>query len=82
MLRDGEFSWPKNQRTNAYNYKVLAYHLFLILCVIGNHEPILGRNNIPEVYICLGATVYQISPMVSYLKRDKRYVLMFVKKGL
>jgi hypothetical protein len=75
ILGDGGFLWPKNQRTDAYNYKVLAYRPFPVLCVIGNHEPILGRTDIPEADIGLGETVYQISPLVSYLKRGKIYTI-------
>jgi hypothetical protein len=75
ILGDGGFLWPKNQRTDAYNYQVLACRPFPVLCVIGNHEPILGRNDIPEVDIGLGETVYQLSPLVFYLKRGKRYVI-------
>jgi 3-oxoacid CoA-transferase subunit A len=54
---------------------VLACRPFPVLCVIGNHEPILGRTDIPEVDIGLGETVYRISPMVFYLKRGKIYTI-------
>jgi 3-oxoacid CoA-transferase subunit A len=75
ILGDGGFLWPKNQRTDTFNYKVLANRSFPVLCVIGNHEPILGRTDIPEVDIGLGETVYQINPMVFYLKRGKIYLI-------
>jgi hypothetical protein len=42
---------------------------------MGNHEPILGRTDIPEADIGLGETVYRISPQVSYLKRGKIYTI-------
>jgi 3-oxoacid CoA-transferase subunit A len=73
ILGDGGFLWPKNKRIDALIYKLLAYRPFPVLCVIGNHEPILGRTDIPEVDIGLGETVYQIHPLVSYLKRGKIY---------
>jgi 3-oxoacid CoA-transferase subunit A len=73
ILGDGGFLWPKNARADAYNCKVLASRPFPVLCVIGNHEPILGMTNVPEVDIGLGETVYQISPLVFYLKRGKAY---------
>jgi hypothetical protein len=75
MLGDGGFLWPKNQKTDAYNYKVLAYRPFPVLCVIGNHEPILGRTDMPEVDLGFGETVWQVAPQVFYLKRGKIYVI-------
>jgi 3-oxoacid CoA-transferase subunit A len=75
ILGDGGFLWPKNQRTDAFNYKVLAYRPFPVLCVIGNHEPVLRRTDIPEVDIGLGETVSQINPLVFYLKRGRIYVI-------
>ncbi|MDR1216100.1 MAG: metallophosphoesterase [Treponema sp.] len=75
ILGDGGFLWPNNQKGDAYNYEVLAYRPFPVLCVVGNHEPILGRTDIPEVDMGLGETVYQISPLVSYLKRGKVYTI-------
>jgi hypothetical protein len=75
ILGDGGFLWPKNQKADAYNYEILARRPFPVLCVIGNHEPILGRTDIPEVDIGLGETVYQINPLVSYLKRGKIYTI-------
>jgi hypothetical protein len=75
ILGDGGFLWPKNEKTDAFNYKVLANRPFPVLCVIGNHEPILGRTDIPEVDIGLGETVYRINPMVFYLKRGKIYII-------
>jgi len=67
--------WPDNQKTDEYNYKVLAGRPFPVLCVIGNHEPILGISGIPETDIGIGETVYQIRdiPFVAYLKRGKVY---------
>jgi hypothetical protein len=51
ILGDGGFLWPGKGGTDRYNYKALACRPFPVLCVMGNHEPILGRNDIPEVDI-------------------------------
>lgn len=77
ILGDGGFMWPGNYETDLFNYEVLAYRLFPILCVIGNHEPILGMNKLPEVDIGIGEKVYQIQdkPFVAYLKRGKVYTI-------
>jgi hypothetical protein len=75
ILGDGGFLWPKNKRIDTLIYKMLAYRPFPVLCVIGNHDPILGRTDIPEADIGLGETVYQISPLVCYLKRGKIYTI-------
>jgi hypothetical protein len=52
----------------------LACRPFPVLCVIGNHEPILGMSGLTETDIGIGGTVYQINadPFVAYLKRGKR----------
>jgi hypothetical protein len=77
ILGDGGFMWLGDHKTDDFNYKVLAYRPFPVLCVIGNHEPILGMNNIPEIDIGIGETVYQIhdKPLVAYLKRGKVYII-------
>jgi len=77
ILGDGGFLWPGNYETDRYNYKVLAYRPFPVLCVIGNHEPILGMNDVPEVDIGIGEKVYRIQdkPLVAYLKRGKVYTI-------
>jgi 3-oxoacid CoA-transferase subunit A len=77
ILGDGGFMWPGNQKTDRFNYKVLACRPFPVLCVIGNHEPILGMNDIPETDIGIGETVYQINtnPFVAYLKCGKVYTI-------
>lgn len=81
ILGDGGFLWHGNKKTDIYNYKVLAYRSFPVLCVIGNHEPILGKKNIPEVDIGIGEKVYQIQskPFVAYLKRGKVYYIDGIK---
>jgi len=76
ILGDGGFMWPDNQKADRFNYKSLACRPFPVLCVIGNHEPILGMiENMRETDIDLGESVYQIQdkPFVAYLKRGKAY---------
>jgi len=77
ILGDGEFILPNNQKTDIRNYEILAKRSFPILCVIGNHEPILGMSNVPETDIGIGETVYKINdePFVAYLKRGKAYTI-------
>jgi 3-oxoacid CoA-transferase subunit A len=81
ILGDGGFLWPGNHKTDLFNYKMLAYRHFPVLCVMGNHEPILGMDDIPEVDIGIGETVYQIKdkPFVAYLKRGKIYTIDGIK---
>jgi hypothetical protein len=75
ILGDGGFLWPGNQKPDQCNYNALAYRPFPVLCVIGNHEPILGMSGVPETDIGIGESVYQINekPFVAYLKRGKIY---------
>jgi len=77
ILGDGGFMWPDNQENDEYNYKTLARRPFPVLCVIGNHEPILGMDNMTETDIGIGESVYQIqdNPFVAYLKRGKVYTI-------
>jgi hypothetical protein len=78
ILGDGGFLWPGNQKTDHFNYKALALRPFPVLCVIGNHEPVLGMiDNLAETDIGIGETVYQIhdNPLVAYLKRGKVYTI-------
>jgi hypothetical protein len=81
ILGDAGFMWPNNHKTDLFHYKVLACRPFPILCVIGNHEPILGMTNVPEADIGIGETVYQIHdvPFVAYLKRGKVYTIDGIK---
>jgi hypothetical protein len=76
ILGDAGFLWPGNEKNDLYNYKTLAKRPFPILCVIGNHEPVLGRPGLPEVDIGIGEKVILIrkeNPFVAYLKRGKVY---------
>jgi len=81
ILGDGGFMWQGNRKADLFNYKVLAQRPFPVLCVIGNHEPILGMKNVPEADIGLGETVYQINdePFTAYLKRGKVYTIDGIK---
>ncbi|MDR1220487.1 MAG: metallophosphoesterase [Treponema sp.] len=78
ILGDGGFLWHNNQRTDAYNFRVISYRPFPVLCVIGNHEPMLGMmDDLEEADIGIGETVYKIheNPFVAYLKRGKIYTI-------
>jgi hypothetical protein len=77
ILGDGGFLWPKNRNIDTANYCAFAYRPFPVLCVVGNHEPILGMRDLPETDIGIGETVYQINstPLVAYLKRGKIYTI-------
>ena len=75
ILGDAGFMWPGNEEKDRESYKKLEKRPFQILCVMGNHEPIYGMEDIPETDIGLGETVYKINdkPFVAYLKRGKPY---------
>jgi hypothetical protein len=75
ILGDGGFLWPGNEKGDACLYKTLAVRPFPLLCVIGNHEPVLGRRDLPEVDIRIGEKVILVNenPFVAYLKRGKIY---------
>jgi hypothetical protein len=77
ILGDGGFLWPGMEKIDTFNYKALACRKFPVLCVIGNHEPILGIENPEEVDIGIGNNVYKINnnPFVAYLKRGKIYFI-------
>jgi hypothetical protein len=69
--------WPGNERGDARNYQVLGRRPFPLLCVIGNHEPVLGRPDLPEEDIGIGEKVILVreQPCVAYLKRGKIYTI-------
>jgi len=71
ILGDGSFMWPGNYIHDLANYETLARRKFPVLCVLGNHDPILGMTNLSEVDIDIGETVYQIynNLFVAFLKR-------------
>ena len=76
ILGDGGFLWPGNDRTDLYNYRTFTQRAFPVLCVIGNHEPMLGMT-LPEEDIGIGETVYLVNkkPYIAYLKRGKIYLI-------
>jgi len=76
ILGDGGFLWPGNKLGDLANYRELASRPFPILCVIGNHEPVLGCSGLPEIDIGIGEKVIVVNeqdPLVAYLKRGKVY---------
>jgi 3-oxoacid CoA-transferase subunit A len=78
ILGDGAFMWPGGQKTDLFNYKVLAHRPFPVLCVLGNHEPVYGMKDVPEADIGIGEKVMVVNndrPFVAYLKRGKIYVI-------
>jgi len=77
ILGDGGFLWPDNQKNDEYTYTAFARRPFPVLCVIGNHEPILGMKDMPETDIGIGETVYVVNqnPLVAYMKRGKVYTI-------
>jgi len=77
ILGNADFMWPGNESRDKANYEVLAHRPFPILCVMGNHDPIIGMKDRRETDIGIGETVYQIQdkPFVAYLKRGKVYTI-------
>jgi hypothetical protein len=76
ILGDAGFLWPENEKSEAFNYNELAKRPFPVLYVVGNHEPVLGRSDLPEVDIGIGEKVVMINkekPFTAYLKRGKIY---------
>jgi len=80
ILGDSGFSETNNKKIES-SIKILAPRPFPILCVIGSHEQADFINNLPEVDIGIGETVYQISakPFIAYLKRGKTYSIEGIK---
>jgi hypothetical protein len=78
ILGDAGFLWPKNADRDKENYKILSKRKFPILCVMGNHEPVYGRSDLPEEDIGIGEKVIVVNkknPFVVYLKRGKIYTI-------
>ena len=76
MLGDTGFLWPENEEAEAKNYKELAKRPFPVLYVAGNHEPVLGRSDLPEIDIGIGEKAVLVNkekPFIAYLKRGKIY---------
>ena len=81
ILGDGGFLWPGEIKADLYNFRALGVRHFPILCVIGNHEPMLGMKNLLEVDLGFGETVLKIwnQPFIAYLKRGKVYTIEGIK---
>ena len=78
ILGDGGFLWPGNKAGDRANYRELALRPFPVLCVIWNHEPVLGMPDLPEIDIGIGEKVILVNrerPFVAYLKRGKIYTI-------
>ena len=78
MLGDTGFLWPGNEEAEAKNYNELAKRPFPVLYVAGNHEPVLGRSDLPEVDIGIGEKAVLVNkekPFIAYLKRGKIYTI-------
>jgi len=78
ILGDGGFLWPGNENGDMRNYRELSRRPFPVLCVFGNHEPALGRRDLPEADIGIGEKVIVVhdkNPFVAYLKRGKEYLI-------
>jgi hypothetical protein len=76
MLGDCGFMWHDYEEKDKKNYKELAKRDFPILCVMGNHEPVYGRKDLPEIDIGIGEKVIVVNeenPFVAYLKRGRIY---------
>ncbi|MDR0301975.1 MAG: metallophosphoesterase [Treponema sp.] len=76
ILGDAGFLWPENEKTDVDNFNKLAERPFPVLYVVGNHEPVLGRSDLPEVDIGIGEKVILVNkekPFTAYLKRGKIY---------
>jgi len=76
ILGDTGFLWPENEESERNNYNELAKRPFPVLYVVGNHEPVLGRTDLPEIDIGIGeraVIVKKENPFIAYLKRGKIY---------
>ena len=76
ILGDGGFLWPGNEENEYINYWALSQRPFPILCVMGNHDPVLGRWDLPEIDIGIGEkviVVHETKPLAAYLKRGRVY---------
>jgi len=76
ILGDAGFLWPGSERYESINYYSLSFRPFPILCVIGNHDPVLGRKDLKEIDIGIGEKVIVVrkkDPFIAYLKRGKVY---------
>ena len=78
ILGDAGFLWPNQDDLDKHNFEILSERKFPILCVMGNHEPVYGRNDLPEEDMGIGEKVIVVNkenPFVAYLKRGKIYTI-------
>jgi hypothetical protein len=78
ILGDGGFLWPGGEENEFINYWALSKRPFPILCVMGNHDPVLGRSDLPEIDIGIDEKVIVVNkekPFVAYLKRGRVYTI-------
>jgi len=78
ILGDGGFMWPDNEVNELKYYQVLAKRSFPILCVMGNHDPVLGCSDLPEIDIGIREKIIVVNkenPLVAYLKRGRVYTI-------
>ena len=78
ILGDAGFLWPKYDNMDSESFEILSKRKFPILCVMGNHEPVYGRKDLPEEDIGIGEKVIVVNkenPFIAYLKRGKIYTI-------
>ena len=78
ILGDCGFLWPGDWCSDINNFRELSMRPFPVLCVFGNHDPALGRTDLPEADIGIGEKVLVIKekdPFVAYLKRGGIYMI-------
>jgi len=78
ILGDAGFLWPNQEDLDKHNFEILSERKFPILCVMGNHEPVYGRSDLPEEDIGIGEKVIVVNkenPFVAYLKRGRIYMI-------
>jgi hypothetical protein len=78
ILGDGGFLWPGGEMYEFLNFWELSKRPFPVLCVLGNHDPLLGRSDLPEIDIGIGEKVIVVNkekPFVAYLKRGRVYII-------
>ena len=76
ILGDAGFLLFNNLIKEMYLYSTLKERPFPVLCVLGNHDPVLGIKNLPEVDIGIGNKVILVkneNPFIAYLKRGISY---------
>jgi len=78
ILGDGGFMWPGGEENEKINYFALSQRPFPTLCVMGNHDPVLGRTDLPEIDIGIGEKVIVVNkekPFLAYFKRSRVYTI-------